>query len=129
MYEMSLKGFKIEFINVVWPLNCVFWLSIFCRVSVGIVLVYGPWCPNQGQQESQQFMFIRRKIVKNISCVVIVLGPFQNGIIQQILLIRVARIRENRTDPDPDPFREIFTDPDPDPKRIRPISKNCHGNS
>ena len=33
---------------------------------------------------------------------------------------RVARIRENRTDPDPDPFREIFTDPDPDPKRLRP---------
>ena len=38
---------------------------------------------------------------------------------------RVARIRENRTDPDPDPFRKIFTDPDP--KRIRPISKNCRG--
>ena len=34
---------------------------------------------------------------------------------------RVARIWENHTDPDPDPFGEISTDPDPDPKRIRPI--------
>lgn len=42
---------------------------------------------------------------------------------------RVARIRENGTDPDPDPFRKIFTDPDldPDPKRIRQISQNCYG--
>ena len=39
------------------------------------------------------------------------------------VITRVARIRENHTDPDP--FGKIFTDPDPDPKRIRPISKNC----
>ena len=38
---------------------------------------------------------------------------------------RVKRIRENRTDPDPDPYRKNFTDPDP--KRIRPISKKSYG--
>ena len=39
---------------------------------------------------------------------------------------RVARIRENLTDPDPHPFRKNFTNPDPDPKRIRPLLKNCY---
>ena len=38
------------------------------------------------------------------------------------ILVRVAWIRENHTDPDP--FQKTFTDPDP--KRIRSILKDCY---